>query len=250
MNSAREYHTAVLLKDGRVLIFGGHTGERGEGWLNKTAEIYDPVQNKFLLLDNSPNFVYGGLANVNVLSDGKVYILSIYDAGHYTTEYEFEMFDPQSNDFKVIKSDLSKNTKEIVYNLYKTILLKNDKIFLVGTNQTHYGFLNQIDIYDYKSNKIQNIGSMKIKDINDFETTLLDDGNVLIIGGNRGISAANINNSAEIFAINNLKFYNISKMNDKRSIPSTAAILLNDGRVLITGDGESAEIFVPNKIKK
>ncbi|HCA81313.1 MAG TPA: hypothetical protein DEP53_16410 [Bacteroidetes bacterium] len=42
MNSARESHTATLLKDGRVLIAGGHRNRRADITVYSSTELYDP----------------------------------------------------------------------------------------------------------------------------------------------------------------------------------------------------------------
>lgn len=258
MTSPRDNHTAVLLKDGRVLIFGGLTGKRGKEANNNTAEIYDPVENKFTLLKSFPNFNYVGHTNTQVLNDGKVYILGICGVINRGEQYQFEVFDPQTNEFKIICSDLIRSKEDCFYNLDKTIALENDKIVLFGSNAKHGHNFNQVDIYDYKTSKITNIGSMNIKDRSSFGTTLLKDGNLLITGGNTGYTTTlKETNSVEILNTKIFKFYPLPKM--KTNYGSSVAILLNDGRVLITGGSKigwkkndnlnkAAELYIPKNI--
>lgn len=260
MNSPRENHASVLLKDGRVLIFGGLIG-KVDNWLNNTAEIYDPVQNKFTLLESSPKFRPSGQNNVHVLSNGMVYIIRICEnfvkSGYYT-DYNFELFDPQTNNFNVIKFENIKNKGQYSYNLYKSVLLKNDKIVLFEVGSGRGSGFNQVEVYDPKTNNIQTIGSMKAKDRSGFGVTLLKDGNILITGGNTGYTITlKDTNTAEIFDTKKMKFYNLDKM--KTNYGLSEATLLNDGRVLITGGitrdwgtkmPKKAEVFIPtNKIE-
>lgn len=247
MNSPRAYHTAVLLKDGRVLIFGGTTGKRGQDSENKTAEIYDPIQNKFILLQNSPNFTYACSANTNVLSDGKVYIFKVYGYFNKGKPYKIEVFDPKTNEFQLIKAEgQTRSKEEISYYLHETVTLKNDKIVIFADNPKDGHNYNQVDIYDYKTDKLTVVGSTRLKDRKRFEVTLLADDNILITGGVTGQAEGMKDvNTAEILDTKKLKFYPLPQMHSKYYAKT---ILLNDGRVLIPR-AQISEIFIPNESK-
>lgn len=47
MTVARESHAAVRLRDGRVLVVGGHRGRRADITLYASAETYDPTTDTF-----------------------------------------------------------------------------------------------------------------------------------------------------------------------------------------------------------
>jgi len=75
--------------------------------------------------------------------------------------------------------------------------------------------------------------------------TLLQDGRLLVVGGQETMSKAS--KVAEIFDPNTDTWSNTSETIDKRGEGHTAT-LLNDGRILVTGDNEqaSAEIYDPS----
>src|SRR5262249_24408055 len=90
MKESRAGHTATLLRDGRVLIAGGH---------DDSAEIYDPTARRFVA------FLHMGVSrfdhSATLLPDGKVLI-----AGGFWPAYKAlasaEIYDPSNNQFKTI----------------------------------------------------------------------------------------------------------------------------------------------------
>lgn len=252
MNIARSWHTSVLLKDGRVLIFGGFTDMNKKNRRNKVIEIYDPKLNKFILLKSFKAFSSDALTNTAVLNDGNVFIT-------WRTLEEKQLaaiFNPKTSTFKMLNIKLLKDPGFINikfdprrYYLENIVLLKNNKLVLF---ENYDGRINNIAILDLNTNEIKNIGSMKIKDRHSYETTLLSNNNILITDGYIGLYDLTWGiNIDEIFDTKNLKFYKLPKVKVKRIVAS--AILLKDGRVLITGGQhrgieylKNAMIYKPN----
>ena len=145
MHFARYDHSSVKLSDGRILIFDIKI---------KDSEIYDPKINKFILSKNSPNFKYYNQANTCVLSDGRVFI-----ANGLQKNDKAEIFDPKTNEFKILDITLTNDSKEYYY-LYKIIILKNDKIVIFENDKDDF---NNVKILDLKTNKIKIIGHMNLK---------------------------------------------------------------------------------------
>lgn len=82
MTTARESHVAVRLRNGRVLIVGGHQGRRADMRLFASAEEYDPVTRRFtavgdmqvrrhkhdaVLMADGRVLVTGGLTNAMIV---------------------------------------------------------------------------------------------------------------------------------------------------------------------------------------
>lgn len=87
MTTARAYHTATLLADGRVLIVGGQGAAAG------TAEIFDPSTSTFSAIaavPNAPRRVHGAVR----LDDGRVLL-----AGGSGSAGTAEYFDPSTQSF-------------------------------------------------------------------------------------------------------------------------------------------------------
>lgn len=143
MNIGRAMHTATLMKDGNVLIVGG-SAEVDEKAL-KTAEIYNPQLNKFILLKNKTNVEHSGSKSF-LLKNGKVAIVG---------RNGIEIFDPTTNKFKLVNKMLKPR-----YN-FNAILINDDKILIYGgtihdTNPYQEEAIQLInsEIYTIKTNKI------------------------------------------------------------------------------------------------
>ena len=177
-NIMRFESSAILLKNGRVLIIGGF-GIGPKYDLLSSAEIYDPNTNKFELAGNmkiarrKPNVYL--LKNGNVLISGGV---GEDNNKHTLWRREIEIYNPRTNEFKIIAKRKSEP------DMPSEVLLNNDKLLFtggstgVGLSFAHY---KSSEIFDPKTNKF-----IKGKDMNILRAghrmTLLEDGNVLISG--------------------------------------------------------------------
>ena len=73
VNDARNYHSATLLSDGRVLIVGGYSGSTSI----MTAELYDPVIGSWSLT-GSPIYSHSGHTGT-LLLDGRVLVVGRWE---------------------------------------------------------------------------------------------------------------------------------------------------------------------------
>lgn len=250
MNTAKYGHTSVLLKDGNVLIFGGSTAGSKGNRHNKTIELYVPKLNKFIQLKTSKTFGIDIGTRTAVLDNGNVFITWRSDYKQFVT-----IFNPKTNEFKDQDIKILMKPKSVALKhfdpkqcvLEKIILLKNNKLALL---ENYMGDVNNIAILDLNTNKIQNVGHMRSKGRNSFEATLLNDGNILITNGYIGEYAfARLANTNEMFNTKRLNFYTLNWIDQYR--PGASAVLLKDGRVLISGGGyngeslKSAIVYIP-----
>jgi WD40 repeat protein len=74
---------------------------------------------------------------------------------------------------------------------------------------------------------------------------ILNDGNVLIVGGSDNRDWRGKYNSAEIFHTLTGKFISVSKLSGERFKLSDAVALLHDGKVIIAGGNSKVEIYDP-----
>ena len=211
MTTTRFFHTATLLKDGRVLITGGFETDRpahsSPEFSHNTAEIFDP--------EKGTSSTTGSLSQARsqdtavLLQDGRVLIKG-------TDLYPPEIYDPQSGRFAVLA-----NVPGLTRNAPSTIL-STGSILTTG-DSGNAGILDP-DTWEFTS-----IGRL-ITPRTNHTTTLLHDGRVLIAGG---INAAGMVKGSENYDPVTNSFAEVGDLNDERW--GHEAFLLQDGRVLILG---------------
>lgn len=166
MNIPRAGHQAVLLKDGRVLIWGGSA---------ENAEIYNPAKRKFLLIGKPVNV--SGDFTMTLLNNGKVLLVGY--------NKKADLFDPKTSTFRASGSLNYPRTK------HTATLLKDGRVLIEGgqlidpdknLNQQIFKFADHSEIYNPKTEKFE-IGPKLNVPRNEHSSILLNDGNVLILGG-------------------------------------------------------------------
>jgi hypothetical protein len=179
MATARQGHTATLLRDGRVLVVGG--GNNSSGALS-TAEIYDP-KNGIFTPTGSMAFARGG-HRATLLHDGTVLVVG----GSYSTT-SAEIFDPASGTFATIAGPIGGPVDP-------TMTLLADGRVLVAGGGINIDNLNtdRAWVYDPALGSFSATGPMTNRR-EGHTATLLSGGGVLVAGGwanddlgsNRGI---------------------------------------------------------------
>lgn len=160
LSRGRTQDTAILLRDGRVLIKGTDL---------YPPEIYDPQSGRFAVLANVPGLTRN--APSTILSTGS--ILTTGDSGNVG------ILDPDTWEFTSIGHLITPRTDH-------TATLLHDGRVLIAGGINAAGMVNGSEICDPVTNSFVAIG-----DLNDerwgHEALLLQDGRVLVIGGRRGI---------------------------------------------------------------
>lgn len=124
--------------------------------------------------------------------------------------------------------------------------LSDGKILCSGSISSHPEFISDnrylnSELYDPTTNSFSSVGQMQILRRTSFTQTLLNDGKVLIVGGNQlfqwttnqGYKYYQQLNSGEIFDPSAAQYTLTGSLNSARV--HHRAVLLNDGSVLITG---------------
>lgn len=240
MHSARAAHTATALPDGRVLLAGGLTDQENT---SAGAEVYDPTAETFT--PTGPMRTPRQSHTATLLPDGKVLLAGGYDArGTYLSSAE--IYDPASDRFAPAGTMQSARAGHVA------VRLPDGRVLLAGGVGTDWTFLSSAELYDPATGMFTPTGSMSLPR-ESHAAVRLADGRVLVIGGHRG-RRANIElyTSAEVYDPATGTFSPAGDMATRRH--KHDAVLLPDGRVLITGgtderdyDGRytSAEIFDP-----
>lgn len=242
MINARFGHTATLLKDGRVLVAGGH---EKTGNILDNAELYDPKTQQFSETGAMATKRVGHTATL--LPDGKVLI-----TGGSTEEFfvgalaSAELFDPTTGTFT---SASPMNFRRLAH---RATLLKSGKVLITGGQGNEWANLDSSEIYDPDKNTFTPAASMNEKRA-DHTATLLADGRVLVTGGAEGRShPVNVSASAETYDPASNSFTRAGSMSVVRYKHS--AELMPDGKVIVIGGSNammwngqyaSAEFFDP-----
>jgi hypothetical protein len=239
MFSPRSGHSATLLSNGKVLIAGGMV--RNHHFL-RTAELYDPIAEKFEAT--------GGMAVERVghaavlLASGKVLIAGGWSADGPTDSAE--VYDVAKGRFERLARHMTVRRARAS----ATVLPDGRALLAGGSDEDRPGSrLRSAEVFDPKTLSFSPVGEMSVGRISHTATPLRD-GRVLIAGGRDreiGVVAA-----SEIFDPRTSRFERTGSLAQAR-YKHTAALLL-DGRVLVAGGSDdrdwngsmkTAEIFDP-----
>ena len=168
LTTAREYHTATLLPNGKVLVAGGI----GNNGFAVNAELYDPATGTW---ENT------GALNIarewhtaTLLPNGKVLVAGGLGPGVVTNSVE--LYDPATGTWTPTGSI---NTARMIH---RVILLPNGKVLVAGGDgNTSPYTLSSTELYDPSSGTSTNAPLNTARDR--FTATLLTNGQVLVAGG-------------------------------------------------------------------
>lgn len=231
MNEERSGHTATLLRNGQVLIVGGW-GLRGR---STTAELFDPKTSKFhfaaILAEPRASMT------ATLLKNGKVLIAG-GDSARNTPQLIAEIYDPVSNTFT------QSGSLNHGRSAHTATLLKDGRVLLVGGRPRYDAsiVLSSAEIYDPATGKFTFTGNLNRIRYKHAAVRLLD-GDVLVIGGSNQDDWSGKYSSAELYDTGKGKFNRISDLTGKRFKLADAAVLLDNGDVLIGGGNREIELF-------
>lgn len=227
MSAARAAHTATTLRDGRVLIVGGFTGEAS---VAQGAEIFDPATDRYSQLPRVLTLRHSHTATL--LPNGKVLIAGGYADGSVTVA-KAELFDPARNTFTATGSMLAPRAGHIA------VQLGNGTVLIAGGVGPDWSFLASAELYDPATGVFSRTGDMTVARESHIAERL-PDGRVLIAGGHRGRRAEmTVHASAETYDAASGTFTATGGRRVARH--KHDAVLLRDGRVLITGGADKRD---------
>jgi hypothetical protein len=240
MRSARAAHTATALGDGRVLVVGGVTRDETTA---AGAELFDPGSGSFAATGSMITPRHSHTATL--LADGRVLV-----AGGYNAQGEYlqcgEIFNPASGTF------LPTGSLNVARAGHVAVSLEDGGILLIGGVGRGWEFLSGVEFYDQASGTFHMTGSMGSPREGRVAVRLLD-GRVLVAGGHQGrLAGIHLHASAEMYNPATGEFHPVGSMSVPRH--KHDGVLLQDGRVLITGgsderdgsgDYASAEVYDP-----
>ncbi len=212
--TARQNHTATLLKDGTVLIAGG----RSDAPL-ASAEIFDPSTGKFSTTGNLHEARDSHSASL--LPDGRVLICGGTGVGNKYLA-SVEIYEPRT------KSFVSAGNMTTARSSFQAVVLKNGVLLLGGFGAAG----GTAEIYDPARGTFRAAGNLTAARYG-FSATALPDGKVLVAGGSFSSSTGPATNTAEIYDPTTGAFHATGALTEAREFHT--AMALEDGRVLISG---------------
>jgi N-acetylneuraminic acid mutarotase len=252
MKSARAYHTASVLKGGKVLVSGGLVELRSKSWnivgLGGTslssAELYDPSTQTWTNTSNMNT--ERAYHTASVLIDGKVLVSgglvelrsNSWNIGGLggTSLNSVELYDPSTQTWTN-----TSNMNSARYHHTASVLTDGKVLFSGGLGDAS---LSNAELYE-PSTKIWTNTSKMHSPRGGHTASVLIDGTVLVSGGFDRTSL----NSAELYDPSTKNWTTTSNMQSARAYHT--ASVLNDGKVLVSGglNGtslKSAELYDPS----
>jgi len=219
LNEARSYHTATLLRDGKVLVVGGSGSGSGYDPLT-TAELYDPGSGSWTASGNMNEA--RSYHTATLLPDGRVLVVGGLNSGGISLP-SAELYDPSNGTWTATGRLIDARVN------HTATLLADGKVLVVGGNPTPESpaFLASAELYDPASGSWTATGGM-IEARQGHFAALLRDGTVLVAGGSGGPLA-----SAERYDPGSGSWTATAGMIEART--AATATLLPDGSVLVAG---------------
>jgi DNA-binding CsgD family transcriptional regulator len=171
LNVARFAQTAILLHNGKVLIFGA---EDAKSNMTTMTELYDPVTSTWSL---TGNMHYPRVASTGtLLENGKVLVTGGFIDFQNDITATAELYDPISGIWSLTGSMLIPRAGHVA------VLLHDGNVLVTGGGNTTASPLASTKLYHPVTGKWSSTGQMQIARLG-ASITLLDDGQVLVAGG-------------------------------------------------------------------
>jgi hypothetical protein len=228
LNVPRFFHTATLLKDGRVLVAGGRP-DCCSGSL-ASAELFQPATGKWITT-GSMNVARVGPSAI-VLNDARVLVVS--------ADASAELYDLAKGTWSLVDGPQTPRSG------FTLTLLPSGKVLIAGGSGFPSVTYASAEVFDPVTAKWTATGSL-LSARTSHTATLMHDGQVLVVAGLL-LNPVNIEDpeelqSAELYDPGTGQWRPTAKPNRQYLFPT--ATLLANGRVLLLGDVGDTEQYDP-----
>lgn len=196
LNIARSDFTATSLQNGMVMIAGGINSA---GVVEKSVELYDPVNNKWVKTGDMKTARRGHAATL--LRDGRVLITGGYDGTAATSALnKAETYDPATGVWTNTTGTLVQARR-----WHTSTLLNNDKVLIAGGGVSS-GVSRVVELFDPVAGTFTATGSLRLPRQGHTATLLPTGTEVLVVGRNNADNTfdAGVDSSrtTEIYSVN------------------------------------------------
>jgi large repetitive protein len=212
---SRYNHTSTLLPSGHVLVAGG----LGEGGALNDAEVYDPTSDTWINVN--PMKIARRDQTATLLLDGTVLVAGGMDSSN-TLLRDVEVFDPRNRNWSLITSMNHPHSR------HTATLFRNSHVLIVGTRGQQTA-----EVYDPSTRRWEETSPLSIERHSGHAATSLEDGSVLISGG-QGPGDAFLATTERYFHVQDRWEFFGTLAIDRTMHTAT---LLKDGTVLVVGGG-------------
>lgn len=231
MVEPRTSHASILLKDGRILIVGGWTGQNG----TMSAEIYDSKRNSFVPINAMSVARIGPVATA--LEDGRILITG-GEPRPGSGLNSSEVFDPDTSKFSL------SGQMSVGRGAHVAVALTDGRVLVTGGHRARGEILQSAEIYDPATGEFSPTGDMTVPR-HKHAGLLLPDGRVLIVGGSDARDFRGRYASTEYYEPNTGKFSPGPQMRWARHKIRHSLVLLQSGAVLVAGGAVRNELLQP-----
>ena len=236
LNHGRAYHTATLLRDGRVVVVGGYYKPVvGDELYLSTVELYDPTTGTFTTTDD---LAYGrAFHTATLLPDGGVLVVGGYNKpalgiGQYWSTAE--TYDPTSGLWATATDTLSEGRRD-----HTATLLASGEVLMAGGYDGSY--LSSAELYSPTTSTFSGTGSLGTSRSH-HSATLLPSGRVLVAGGSDGSALS----GAELYDPPGGTWSPTDSLTPGRE--GHTATLLASGQVLVAGGTNGTSYYTSTKL--
>jgi hypothetical protein len=234
------YHTATLLKSGKVLVVGGETyntmnaANSPSASFLKSAMLYDPAANTWSFAGSTKD--YRVFHTATLLPNGLVLVTGGNQGGDQNPSYDTaELYDPTTNSWQPAAPMLTPRQRHFA------ILLPSGKVLVgSGTASDFQAPLTSTEIYDPDTNKWSPGGDMMTAHLG-VTAVLLPNGKVFVVGGSNSSSWQ----KAELYDPATNKWSPAADTPTVRMYHTTT--LLKTGQVLVAG-GQAGAVYGITKL--
>lgn len=231
MNEARVAHAAALLKDGRVLVAGGWTGDMATA----SAEVFDPQHRSFSPVQAMATARMD--ATATPLLNGSVLVTGGASATNLPISHA-EVFDQTQNRFVAVGAMHEARAH------HAAVRMQDGRVLVVGGQRGRNLATNSAEIYDPATEAFTLSGSMQLPRCK-HAAVLLKDGRVMVIAGSSDCDDRRRLAQTEIYDPSTGQFTAGPPLLNPRYKIIDATTVLPSGEVVVAGDATDVEIWTP-----